>query len=196
MVNSPRPIGRRKGAPDTRGAILAAARSSFAERGMAGTSLRAVAARARVDPALALHFFGSKAGLFDAALEPPIDAAEMRALLDGPRSRIGERVVSFYVRRIFRQRGKPIASLVRSAVTDEAAAARLRHAIEHGPLAVVKGSSISGPLPVEMFASMMIGLFLTRSILRLEPLASMDDGELIARYAPIAQSILAPRRRR
>src|SRR5260370_26177214 len=106
MVNSPRPIGRRKGAPDTRGAILAAARSSFAERGMAGTSLRAVAARARVDPALALHFFGSNAGLFDAALEPPIDAADMRALLDWARSRIGERVVSFYVLRMFRPRCK------------------------------------------------------------------------------------------
>src|SRR5947209_7961227 len=99
VLNSPssKPSGRRPGSTGTRAAILAAARALFAERGMDATSVRGVAARAGVDPSLVLHFFGSKSGLFDAVLEPPIDPEEVRALLSGPRSKAGERVVSFYV---------------------------------------------------------------------------------------------------
>ncbi|HTY27063.1 MAG TPA: helix-turn-helix domain-containing protein, partial [Mycobacterium sp.] len=51
--------------------ILEAARESFAERGSAGTTIRAVARAADVDPALVYHYFGSKEGLLDAATAPP-----------------------------------------------------------------------------------------------------------------------------
>jgi hypothetical protein len=47
-----------------------------------------------------------------------------------------------------------------------------------------------------MVGSTMIGLFLARTILRLEPLASLSDDELVARYAPVVQRVLAPPRRR
>src|SRR6201997_5824390 len=51
--------------------ILDAARSEFAENGWAGTTIRAVARAADVDPALVYHYFGSKEGLLDAATNPP-----------------------------------------------------------------------------------------------------------------------------
>src|SRR6202789_1132038 len=51
--------------------ILREARASFAEHGYAGTTLRAVARAADVDPALVYHYFGSKEGLLDAATNPP-----------------------------------------------------------------------------------------------------------------------------
>src|SRR5277367_5458390 len=51
--------------------IVAAARDEFAERGWAGTTIRAVARTADVDPALVYHYFGSKEGLLDAATNPP-----------------------------------------------------------------------------------------------------------------------------
>ncbi len=47
--------------------ILTAAREAFAETGWAGTTMRAVARGADVDPALVYHYFGSKEGLLDAA---------------------------------------------------------------------------------------------------------------------------------
>ncbi|MFL6154748.1 MAG: TetR/AcrR family transcriptional regulator, partial [Marmoricola sp.] len=65
--------GRRKGSPDTRAAILEAARGLFAENGFSGTSVRAVAGAAGVDPALVHHYFGTKDDLFVAALELPVD---------------------------------------------------------------------------------------------------------------------------
>src|SRR5438876_1711207 len=125
MLNSARRTGRRVGSGDTRGAILLAARALFAEKGLSATSVRGVAARAGVDPSLVLHFFGSKSGLFDAALEPPVELDEVRALLEGPRATLGKRAVTFYVKRMFREKEATVASLLRSAVTDPDAAQRL-----------------------------------------------------------------------
>ena len=45
----------------------------FAATGFAGTSVRAIAAEAGVDPALVHHYFGTKDDLFLAALELPVD---------------------------------------------------------------------------------------------------------------------------
>src|ERR1700758_5323756 len=51
----------------TRSAILATARSQFGKHGLERTTIRSVASAAGVDPALVMHYFGSKAGLFAAA---------------------------------------------------------------------------------------------------------------------------------
>ncbi|MFI7005330.1 TetR family transcriptional regulator [Streptomyces sp. NPDC050145] len=56
--------GRPRGNPPTRESIVPAARTLFLERGYKGTTVRAVAAAAGVDPALIAYHFGSKKGLF------------------------------------------------------------------------------------------------------------------------------------
>ena len=57
--------GRRPGNPETRREIVEAARQAFVADGYDRTSLRRVAARAGVDPALIYHYFpGGKASLF------------------------------------------------------------------------------------------------------------------------------------
>ncbi|MFE7616792.1 TetR family transcriptional regulator [Streptomyces sp. NPDC057496] len=64
---APAPVrtrGRPRGNPPTREAIVSAARALFLERGYRGTTVRAVAAVAGVDPALISYHFGSKKGLF------------------------------------------------------------------------------------------------------------------------------------
>src|SRR4029078_10441844 len=50
--------------------ILSAARDEFAQYGWAGTTIRAVARAADVDPALVYHYFASKEALLDAATNP------------------------------------------------------------------------------------------------------------------------------
>ena len=61
--------------------LLTVAMTAFASRGYAGTSLRAVAAAAQVDPALIVHQFGSKTNLWHAAVDAV--AAKLLAAL-GP----------------------------------------------------------------------------------------------------------------
>ena len=48
----------------TRAAILKAAQELFAELGYARTTVRDIAARAAIDPAMVMRYFGSKDALF------------------------------------------------------------------------------------------------------------------------------------
>ncbi|MCR6711921.1 MAG: TetR family transcriptional regulator [Demequina sp.] len=68
--------------------ILAAAIELFGARGVDGTSMRDIAARAEVSPALVVHHFGSKQGLRDAA------DAEVMVLLAANRAAMGASIES------------------------------------------------------------------------------------------------------
>jgi TetR/AcrR family transcriptional regulator len=68
MANSGRQANRRN--PDrTRNAILAAAQAEFAANGLSGGRVDAIARRARANKRMIYHYFGSKTGLYLAALE-------------------------------------------------------------------------------------------------------------------------------
>ena len=69
--------GRRPGTADTRGQILAAARETFSEKGFDKATIRGIARQAGVDPALVHHYFTSKEGMFVAAMELPINPANV-----------------------------------------------------------------------------------------------------------------------
>ena len=77
------PAGRRPGTPDTREVILKVARREFATRGYDATSLRLIAAEAEVDPALVIHYFGTKDNLFVAATGLPAGLPGALASLAG-----------------------------------------------------------------------------------------------------------------
>ncbi len=79
---------------DTRAAIVAAAREEFSANGFEGASVRAVARRAEVDPALVRHYFGGKEALFAASLELPFDPSSiLGTVVEGGPDGIGERLV-------------------------------------------------------------------------------------------------------
>ena len=94
---SPR-TGRREAGSDTKGLILAAARSAFASAGYEATSLRGIAREAGVDPALVMHYFGSKDRLFAAVMRLPDDLFQKDVALntDGTTD-VGERVAELFL---------------------------------------------------------------------------------------------------
>ena len=120
--------GRRPGNPDTRDAVLAAARQAFAERGFDGATIRGIAAAAGVDPALVHHYFGSKDKLFLAAIEAPANPADLLPeVLAGGRDALGDNVVRHAAAASGTARCSPAAlALVRSAVGNEWTAKLLR----------------------------------------------------------------------
>src|SRR5918995_1357732 len=78
--------GRRPGESGTRDAIADAARRRFAEVGYERATIRAIAGDAAVDPALVLHFFGSKQELFASVMALPFEPEKiMEEILAGPR---------------------------------------------------------------------------------------------------------------
>lgn len=177
--------GRRPGDSGTREAILAAARDSFGKAGYAGTTIRGLARIAGVDPALIHHYFGSKDDLFAAAVELPVDPSTLIPLLlaDGLDG-LGERVVLTFLRVWDNTPGQgPMLALLRSAVSDEAAAKSLGDflsSVVFGPLAEAV-SPDAAPLRAALAASQMVGLAVVRYVLRLDSLATASP-EAIAPF--------------
>src|SRR5262245_21930264 len=129
---TPQPrTGRRPGPSTTRAEILAAARASFAELGYDRTTARGVAARAGVDPALVLRYFGSKEGLLVAALEAAMDpGARIPEVGGGERGTPGERLVrDFLSVWEVSPSCEIMLGMLRSAATNERAAELLRGVI-------------------------------------------------------------------
>ncbi len=183
--------GRRPGGPDTRGEILAAARVEFSDRAFDGASIRAIAARAGVDPALVHHYFGTKEQLFLAALDIPFVPSEVAAqIVSGPIDTIGERAVRIFlltwgdpVKRA------PILALLRAAMTHDVAAALLRQFASRVMLArVVEGLDVADrEIRVEAAVSHLMGLAIMRYVVKIEPIASASDEELVALVGPVIQ---------
>ena len=188
------PAGRRPGESGTRAAVLAAAREAFGMQGYGATSVRAVARTAGVDPSLVLHFFGSKDGLFAAAIELPVEPTEVVAgLLAGGTEDLGERIVRTFLAVWDASPGQgPMLAMLRSAVSHEDAAGMLRELLLRvilRPLAVGAGGS-DPDLRAALLASQLVGLAITRYVLRLEPVTSASVDDLAPLLGPTLQRYL------
>jgi AcrR family transcriptional regulator len=185
--------GRRPGAPDTRAAILEAARTAFAEKGFAGTTIRAVAAEAGVDAALVHHYFGTKDDLFVAALELPVDPRQAiaPALVAGPDG-AGERLLRVFLGVWDDPAHTPVFVALARTLLDPSAG----HLMREGFLPVVlqpvgRALGLDRPdLRMSLVASQILGLVLGRYVLALEPLASLPAETVVAAYAPTLQRYL------
>lgn len=193
--------GRRRGrrtrteSAGTRDRILAVAREEFSARGYEKTSVRGIAKAAGVDPALVHHYFGTKEQVFEAAVEGAL-APVLRApqdLAEGPADDVGERLTRFMfgvwenpVTRV------PLLAIVRSAVDNEAAAAVFRRLVVSQVLRRVAGrlDGPDGELRAELAAAQLVGCAMLRYVIQMEPLASADVEEIIARVAPVVQGHL------
>ncbi|SFC20908.1 transcriptional regulator, TetR family [Nocardioides terrae] len=185
--------GRRPGAPDTRAAILAAARERFAEAGFGATSIRAVAADAGVDPALVHHYFGSKRDLFVASLALPVDPRDVLAPviaqgMDGAGERILGTLLAVWDDP---DRRLPLLAVARSLLDPSG-----HRLFQDGFLAAVLVPVLTelGIDRVEhrapLLASQVAGLILMRYVLEVEPLASMPADDVVSVMGPTIQLYL------
>jgi AcrR family transcriptional regulator len=187
--------GRRPGNQDTREAILAAARTAFAERGIDGASIRLIAAGAGVDPALVHHYFGTKDQLFLAAMRAPIDPAEViPQILAGGVDGVGERIITGMLGVWDSPVGDAAVALVRSAVSNEQVAAMLREFLVSRILKTVvkelKLDPAEGLLRAGLVATQVAGLIMMRYVIRVEPVASTDIGTIATLVGPTLQRYL------
>jgi AcrR family transcriptional regulator len=192
-TSTPR-TGRRPGASSTRDEILRAARKLFAERGYDQATMRAIAAEAGVDAALVVHFFGSKAGLLEAAVEWPFDPeVEMPKLLADGRRQVGRKLAELVVT-TWDEEGtrNPLLTLIQAASTEPQAAALLSEFMRghlYAPL-MERLAVDRADLRAELTVSQIIGLGLARYVLRFEPLASARPDEVVDWIAPTLQRYL------
>jgi AcrR family transcriptional regulator len=189
----PRRRGRRRSGADTRSQLLTAARAAFAERGYDGATVRHIAERAGVDAAMVNHWFGSKEALFTASLHIPIDpTVVIGEILGGDPEHLGERLVGRFLTVWDATGGAPLASLIRSVASHEAAARMLREFVTRVILARVVGviAPDRAELRASLVGSQIIGLGMARYVVKFEPLASADHATVVAAVAPTVQRYL------
>lgn len=190
--------GRRAGGEDTRAGIVEAARGLFAAQGFDGTSVRAVAREAGVDPALVHHYFDGKTGLFAEVIGVPAGIEdEIAAAVAGPSSTVGERVVRTFLRVWDSPEGRTRFQAMVGAVTaHEGAAHALRDFVSGTVLTrLATGADDGGPVPELAVASagaQLVGMGMLRYVVQLPAMVEADPEEIVALLAPNIQRLLAP----
>lgn len=185
--------GRRRGTEGTREKILAAARSHFGESGFEGATIRGIAAGAGVDPALIPHYFGSKQGVFLAAVEFPADPAEFIPRLIAPGiDGLGERLALFFLETWDAPAGASLLGLIRSVVSNELAADLMREFVTREVLGRLAAAiKIDHPqLRASLVASQLIGLAMLRYVIKVRTVERASRKELARWIGPSIQRYL------
>ncbi|MFW0792277.1 TetR family transcriptional regulator [Gordonia sp. CPCC 205515] len=194
---TPRARGRPRldsGRPEARTAILTSARELFAERGFERTTMRAIAARAGVDPALIHHYFGNKDALTVEALRPEVDPTAIFHDLTADTPHLGTefvtRVLTVWENDV-PQRERAIA-LLRIAVTHDQVAERMRDfffglaTLALGEVAAEENRE----LRIAMIAGHVLGILMMRYVLRQPDIAGAGVAELATRMGPAVDHYL------
>jgi AcrR family transcriptional regulator len=171
--------------------IVAAARNQFAENGWAGTTIRAIARSADVDPALVYHYFGSKEGLLDAATNPPQKWLESIAKVwTTPMQQLGEALITLLLASWADDEiGPTLRAILQTAAHEPSTREKLRRVVEGSLMGVSQLGSDERDRLVRsgLIGSQMMGFALMRFVWKIEPVASMSDNEVIAAIAPNLQ---------
>jgi AcrR family transcriptional regulator len=175
----------------TRAAILEAARTLFAERGYEATTVREIALAAGADPALVIRYFGNKEELFVRATEFELRLPDVSAMKGGSE---GEMLVRHFFE--VWEKGPSATSmaiLMRSAVTNEAAADKMRELFKQQVLPAVarSGPQATAPMRAGLIASQLLGLALCRYVLKIPGIATAPPEKLVAAIAPAIQGYLS-----
>jgi AcrR family transcriptional regulator len=174
--------------------VLDAARAAYARRGYLNTTLKGVAAAAGVAPDVVRRYYDNRESLFVAAMRLPFDPAMSIAQLMAPGiDGMGERLVRVTLRMLDDPETRDqLAEMVRDGAGASRATASMREFLE---AEVVDRAAVLLGVPdarmrVTLATSYLLGIATTRYVLKLEPLASASEDEIVALVAPAVQMAL------
>ena len=171
----------------TKAAILKAAQQLFADPGYERATVRDIAARAAIDPAMVIRYFGSKEALFAQATAFDLKLPNLGAIA---KPDIGRTLVGHF---LDVWEGSPsnssLISLLRAAASNEDAAGAVR-AIFGGQVVPMLAQLVPPaelPLRAGLVATQIMGLAVTRYILKVPPVVAMDRAEIVRLLGPTMQ---------
>ena len=175
----------------TRAAILAAARQHLATAGYEGTTIRAVASAAGADPSMVIRYYGSKAGLFEAAVDIDLGLSDLAGL---PASELGPALARHFIARWEGDLAdEVIGLLLRSAATNSRAAERVRGIFDEQIMSLagrISPDAGDAARRAAMISAHVLGIAFARYVVELAPLAALDAETLIAMLGPVLQHYL------
>jgi AcrR family transcriptional regulator len=176
-------VGRRPGHADTRGEIIEAAKRVFAANGYDGTSLRAVAREAGVDPALVHHYFDGKSSLFVAAMALPFDPRQVKARAEGAEYS-GARTIESFLTMWDRAEGSgsSFASCMAAMAASTNVADAIREFVNERVWSILSRnegeSDAVARRRTAMVSSQLLGLAFARYILRVPPMSTASPRQI------------------
>ncbi|WP_181782598.1 TetR/AcrR family transcriptional regulator [Pseudonocardia pini] len=162
----------------TRRALLAAGRELFATTGYDGTTVRAIAERAGVNQALVFRHFGSKDGLFAAA----VTGQALEVLHDGPADQVLPRTLRAILAADSEESTLFLAALRSAGNSDAAETVRSElRAAYGGTLAALVDSDepADAELRAELVLAWLLGISLLRTVIRSEALAAAEPDVVV-----------------
>lgn len=156
--------------------------------------MRSVAAEVGVDAALISYFFGSKKGLFGAALALSANPPEILAkALAGDPADLPERLLSALLHSWDDpESGAALRTMVRAAILEPELARLLREVLQHEMI-----DRVAEHLPgarsearAAAFGTQLAGVVFARYVLEIEPVATMKPDELVRHLAPGLHAVL------
>jgi len=174
--------------------VLDAARAAYARRGYLNTTLKGVAAAAGVAPDVVRRYYDNRESLFVAAMRLPFDPAMSIAQLMAPGiDGMGERLVRVTLRLLDDQETRDqLAEMVRDGAGASRATASIREFLEAE--VVDRAAQLLGVpdarMRVTLATSYLLGFATTRYVLKLEPIASASEDEIVRLVAPAVQMAL------
>jgi len=179
---------------DVRRVVLDAARGLYARQGYLNTTIKGVAAAAGVAPDLVRRYYASREDLFAAAMRLPVDpAASVTALLAPGIDGLAERLVRVTLRMLDEPETRDqIAAMVRDGAGAAKVTAPLREFLESVIIDRVAAALGVGDARtrVTLAISYIVGVAGSRYVLRMEPLASASEDEVVRLVAPAVQTAL------
>ena len=177
----------------TRAAILDAARRRFAADGFQKATIRAIAADAGIDPSMVMRYYGNKDGLFAAAVDVDLGLAD---IADIEPDRLGETLMR-HALSVWEQppASEILLTLMRSSITDDRAIAKFQEifARQVMPAVLSVGDPDDAPRRAGLLATQVLGVALTRYILKLPPVVALTRDQLVAEIGPTIQRYLTSR---
>ncbi|MBD0418351.1 TetR/AcrR family transcriptional regulator [Streptomyces sp. TRM S81-3] len=186
-TSKPVPASRRSDA--TRAAILDAARERFATEGYERATIRAIARDANIDPSMVMRYYVSKEGLFAAAVSVDLELPDLSQV---PREAVGRALVTHFL--AMWEENEVLTALLRVGATNPAGAERMQGIFRDQVLPVARQvcpDPEGAPARAALVASQLLGLALTRYVLRFPSAVELDREEIVAWLGPTVQVYLS-----
>jgi AcrR family transcriptional regulator len=156
-------------------------------------TMRSIASAAGVDPALIVHFFGSKEALFREVTAVPAELeGVMRSVVEGPREQVGRRFAQAVVGMLENPATRPVVlARIRSASSHEEAAALVRELVSRDIGLLTRALTDDRPeIRAVLVGTQIVGLAFSRYVVAVEPIASLAPNELVDVLTPAFQRLL------
>lgn len=176
--------------------IAEAAAAEFSEKGYETASMRGIARRAEVDPALVHHYFDTKAALFADVVKLPVRPDKIiAAALDVPLPELGASIARTVLLAWEDPKVRPVGvTILRSVVNGSAAGKLVRQFLLRELMSAIAQrledlgiESVQAQQRASMVLSQIAGVLILRHVVMAEPLTSSPVEEVIAHVVPAVQ---------